>query len=77
MIIKNKYSLLRIDDLFDQLQGTAIFSKINLRSGYHQLRIKDKDVLKTTFRTKYGHYEFLMIPFGLTKAPTAFIALMN
>ena len=57
MIVKKKYSLPRIDDLFNQLKGASVFSKIDMRSGYHQLRIKDEDVLKTTFRTRYGHYE--------------------
>ena len=77
MTVKNKYPLPRIDDLFDQLKGSGVFSKINLRFRYHQLRIKDADVNKTAFRTQYGHYEFLVMPFGLTNASVAFIDLMN
>ena len=77
MEIKNMYPLLRIDDLFDQICGVAIFSKIELRSGYHQVRIKDKDILKIAFRTRYGHYEFVVIPFGITNARVTFMCLMN
>ena len=75
--VKNKYPLPRIDDFFDQLQGACMFSKIDLRPGYHQLRIHDEDVYKITFRSRYGHYEFLVMPFGLTNATAAFMDLMN
>nr|GEY72496.1 putative reverse transcriptase domain-containing protein [Tanacetum cinerariifolium] len=77
LTVKNRYPLPRIDDLFDQLQGSSVYFKIDLRSGYHQLRVREEDVPKIAFKTCYGHYEFQVMPFGLTNAPTVFMDLMN
>ncbi|GKC87388.1 putative reverse transcriptase domain-containing protein [Tanacetum coccineum] len=77
LTVKNRYPLMRIDDLFDQLQGSRVYSKIDLRSGYHQLRVREEDIPKTEFRTCYSHYKFQVMPFELTNAPAVFMNLLN
>ena len=77
VMIQNRYPLPRIDDLFDQLRRARVYSKIDLRTGYHQLRVRDTDIPKTAFRTCYGHYEFTVMPFRLMNAPVAFMDLMH
>ena len=76
-MIQNRYPLPRIDDLFDQLRGARVYSKIDLHTGYHQLRVRDMDIPKIAFRTRYGHYEFTVMPCGLTNALEAFMDLMH
>ena len=75
--IKNRYPLPRIDDLFDQLRGARVYSKIDLHTGFHQLRVREADIPKTVFRTRYGHFEFTVMPFSLTNAPATFMDLMH
>ena len=77
VMIKNRYPLPRIDDLFDQLTGARVYSKIDLHTGYHQLRVREADIAKTTFRTRYGHFEFTVMPFGLMNVPATFMDLMH
>ena len=75
--IKNRYPLPRIDDLYDQLRGTQVYSKIDLRTGYHQLRVREADIPKTAFWTRYGHFEFMVMPFELTNSPAAFMDIIH
>jgi hypothetical protein len=75
--VKNRYPMSQIDDLFDQMKGAMVFSKIDLRLGYHKLKIKEGDIPKTAFRTRFGHYEFVVVPLRLTNAPVVFMSLMN
>ena len=75
--IKNRYPLSRIDDLFNQLRRERVYSKIDLRTGYHQLTVRETDIPKTEFMTRYGHFEFMVMPFGLTNAPVEFMDIMH
>ena len=75
--MKNKYPFPRIDNIFDQMRGAKVFSKNDLKSGYYRVRIKDEDIHKTTFRTRYGPYQLVVVPFGFTNVPTTFMCLMN
>ena len=77
LTVKNRYPLPRIDDLFDQLRGARVYSKIGLRTGYLQLKVRETDIPKAAFRTRYGHFEFTVMPFGLTDVPTAFMDLVH
>ena len=77
VMIQNRYPLPRIDDLFDQLRGARVYFKIDLRTGYHQLRVRETNIPKTAFRTRYGHFEFTVMPFGLMNVPVAFMDLMH
>ena len=76
-MIKNRYPLPRIDDLFDQLRGARVYSKIDLCTGYHQLRVRGANIPETTFRTRYGNFKFIVMPFGLTDVSTTFMDLMH
>jgi hypothetical protein len=77
LTIKNKYSLPRMDELFDQLQGAGCYSKLDLRQGYYQVKVKEEDIPKTTFNTRYWHFEFVVMSFGVTNAPATFMDLMH